>query len=226
MKVLTPAALTPHGGSLRLLYLVFRTSNPQPRDGPERRFPSRLNALDGSCDPGFAMNEQARRTMPPKRVRHPAGCSFASSCSPPRIAATQLPSATCATTSHRTDFHPPDKATSQTHSSSRTRGSRGPRGRPDWPELRAPRVSLPAEARRGPLDSRFRGNDKKLGRFLELAPMGIGGGLSAPWRLDSPKCRPAPYPLPAEREGESQRDPTPFLRRPVGGVVDANGVVS
>jgi hypothetical protein len=115
MKVLTPAALTPHGGSLRLLYLVFRTSNPQPRDGPERRFRSRLNVLDGSCDPGFAMNEQARRTMPPKRVRHPAGCSFASSCSPPRIAATQLPSATCATTSHRTDFHPPDKATSQTH---------------------------------------------------------------------------------------------------------------
>ena len=124
MKVLTPAALTPHGGSLRLLCLVFRTSNPQPRDGPERRFRSRLNALDGSCDPGFAMNEQARRTMPPKRVRHPAGCSFASSCSPPRIAATQLPSATCATTSHRTDFHPPDKATSQTHSFPRTRESR------------------------------------------------------------------------------------------------------
>jgi hypothetical protein len=123
MKVLTPAALTPHGGSLRLLCLVFRTSNPQPRYGPEHRFRSRLNALGGSCDPGFAMNEQARRTMPPKRVRHPAGCSFASSCSPPRIAATQLPSATCATTSHRTDFHPPDKATSQTHSSPRKRGS-------------------------------------------------------------------------------------------------------
>ena len=127
MKVLTPAALTPHGGSLRLLCLVFRTSNPQPRDGPERRFRSRLNALDGSCDPGFAMNEQARRTMPPKRVRHPAGCSFASSCSPPRIAATQLPSATCATTSHRTDFHPPDKATSQTHSFPRKRESSVPR---------------------------------------------------------------------------------------------------
>src|SRR5277367_1101476 len=122
MKALTPAALTPHGGSLRLLCVVFRTSNPQPRDGPERRFRSRLSALDGSCDPGFAMNEQARRTMPPKRVRYPAGCSFASSCSPPRIAATQLPSATCATTSHRTDFHPPDKATSQTHSPRQSRG--------------------------------------------------------------------------------------------------------
>jgi hypothetical protein len=144
MKVLTPAALTPHGGSLRLLYLVFRTSNPQPRDGPERRFRSRLNVLDGSCDPGFAMNEQARRTMPPKRVRHPAGCSFASSCSPPRIAATQLPSATCATTSHRTDFHPPDKATSQTHSFPRTRESRAP--------ARAAESGCP-------LSRRFRGHD-------------------------------------------------------------------
>ena len=132
MKVLTPAALTPHGGSLRLLCLAFRTSNPQPRGGPERRFRSRLNALGGSCDPGFAMNEQARRTIPPKRVRHPAGCSFASSCSPPRIAATQLPSATCATTSHRMDSHPPDKATSQTHSFPRTRESRRPRGPSSW----------------------------------------------------------------------------------------------
>ena len=131
MKVLTPAALTPHGGSLCLLCLAFRTSNPQPRDGLQRRFRSRLNALDGSCDPSFAMNEQARRTMPPKRVRYPAGCSFASSCSPPRIAATQLPSATCATTSHRMDSHPPDKATSQTHSSSRTRGSRTSRRNQD-----------------------------------------------------------------------------------------------
>src|SRR5271155_2946176 len=58
MKALTPAALTPYGGSLRLLCLVFRTSNPQPRYGPECRFRSRLNALGGSCDPGFAMNEQ------------------------------------------------------------------------------------------------------------------------------------------------------------------------
>jgi hypothetical protein len=28
-------------------------------------------------------DEQARRKTPPKRVRHPAGCSFASGCSPP-----------------------------------------------------------------------------------------------------------------------------------------------
>ena len=42
----------------------------------------------------FAMNEQARRHTPPNRVRYPADRQFASSCSPPRLAATQLPSAT------------------------------------------------------------------------------------------------------------------------------------
>ena len=45
-------------------------------------------------DPGFATNEQARPCTSPKRIRHPTGCPFASGCSPPRIAATQLPSAT------------------------------------------------------------------------------------------------------------------------------------
>src|SRR5262245_54875323 len=48
-----------------------------------------------SPDRGFTMNEQARHSIPPKRVRHPPGCPFASGCSPPRLAATQLPSATC-----------------------------------------------------------------------------------------------------------------------------------
>src|ERR1700677_1338180 len=123
MKVLTPAALTPHGGSLCLPCLAFRTSNPQPRDGLQRRFSSRLNALDGSCDPGFAMNEQARRTMPPKRDRHPTGWSFASSFSPPRLTATQLLSATCDTTAHRVDSHLPDKTVTRTYSSPRKRGS-------------------------------------------------------------------------------------------------------
>ena len=44
--------------------------------------------------PDLAMNEQARRVTPPNRVRHPAHRQFASSCSPPRFAATQLLSAT------------------------------------------------------------------------------------------------------------------------------------
>jgi len=40
------------------------------------------------------MNEQARRSSPPNRVRYPTDRQFALGCSPPRLAATQLPSAT------------------------------------------------------------------------------------------------------------------------------------
>jgi NitT/TauT family transport system substrate-binding protein len=40
------------------------------------------------------MESQARRSSPPNRVRHPTDQQFASGCSPPRLAATQLPSAT------------------------------------------------------------------------------------------------------------------------------------
>ena len=58
-----------------------------------------------SLTQGFATNEEARRAMTPNRDRHPAGCSFASSCSPPHLSVTQLPSATCDTTPHRMDFH-------------------------------------------------------------------------------------------------------------------------
>ncbi|MDO9011692.1 MAG: hypothetical protein Q7U78_07795, partial [Gallionella sp.] len=43
---------------------------------------------------GFTLNEQARRHTPPKRVRFTTDRQFASSCSPPRLATTQLPSAT------------------------------------------------------------------------------------------------------------------------------------
>ncbi|MBK9442618.1 MAG: IS66 family insertion sequence element accessory protein TnpB [Comamonadaceae bacterium] len=42
----------------------------------------------------FAMRLQARRHTPPNRVRYPADRQFASGCSPPRLAATQLPSTT------------------------------------------------------------------------------------------------------------------------------------
>jgi len=40
------------------------------------------------------MNEQARRSTPPNRVRSPTDQQFASGCSPPRLTATQLPLAT------------------------------------------------------------------------------------------------------------------------------------
>ena len=71
--------------------------------------------------PGFALNEQARHAVPPNRVRFATGCPFASSCSPPRIAATQLLSTSQAVTACGGDLHPADKASSRTHSFPRRR---------------------------------------------------------------------------------------------------------
>ena len=106
MRALTPAPLAQHGRSLRLPRFAFRTSRPQPHNAPERRFHSHLRASGRAIlDPGFATNEQARRHIMPKRVRHPAGCPFASGCFPPRLTATQLPSATYDVTSHGKDSH-------------------------------------------------------------------------------------------------------------------------
>src|ERR1019366_9179191 len=44
--------------------------------------------------PGFATLVQARRNTPPKQVHHPTDRQFASGYYPPRLATTQLPSAT------------------------------------------------------------------------------------------------------------------------------------
>jgi hypothetical protein len=52
----------------------------------------------------------------PKRVRHPTDCSFASGCSPPHLAVTQLPPATgVATPSPGADFHLTNVAPSRAH---------------------------------------------------------------------------------------------------------------
>src|SRR5580698_6006123 len=48
MKVLTPAALTSHGGSLRLLRFAFPPFSSQPRDPSDGRFTSRLSAISYS----------------------------------------------------------------------------------------------------------------------------------------------------------------------------------
>ena len=53
---------------------------------------------------------------PPNRVRHPTDRHFASGCSPPRLAATQLPSASESVASSDTDFHRADVAPSWAHS--------------------------------------------------------------------------------------------------------------
>src|SRR5919108_5104914 len=74
------------------------------------------------------MDEQARRRTSPNRVRHPAGCSFASGCSPPRLAADAV-----AFGYMRCDVHmtrTPTLLTNQHH------GRTHPRACPEDPTLR------------------------------------------------------------------------------------------
>ena len=94
----------------RHTFLSFRL---QPRGLPGHRLPPRQRDQRVS---DFAMNEQARRSSPPNRVRHPTDRHFASGCSPPRLTATQLPSATEFVASSDTDFHRADVAPSRAHS--------------------------------------------------------------------------------------------------------------
>ena len=94
----------------RHTFLSFRL---QPRGLPGHRLPPRQRAQRVS---DFAMNEQARRSSPPNRVRPPTDRQFASGCSPPRLTATQLPSATEFVASSDTDFHRADVAPSRAHS--------------------------------------------------------------------------------------------------------------
>ena len=77
--------------SPRLLRHTFLSFRLQPRGLPDHRLPPRQRVQRVS---DFAMNEQARRSSSPNRVRYPADRQFALGCSPPRLAATQLPSAT------------------------------------------------------------------------------------------------------------------------------------
>jgi len=79
------------GRSPRLSRANFPTFRLQPRGAPQHRFDRHFQRAEQF--PDFAMNEQARRHTPPNRVRYPADCQFASGCSPPHLATTQLPSA-------------------------------------------------------------------------------------------------------------------------------------
>ena len=76
-----------------------------------------LTHLRLAVDPGldFTLNPQARRYVRPNRVRYPTDCMFASGCFPPRLAATQLPSATGNGHLPEEDFHLSDCACSQAH---------------------------------------------------------------------------------------------------------------
>jgi hypothetical protein len=107
------AAHHPQRRSPRLPHHTFLSFRLQPRGLPDHRLPPRQRDQRVS---DFAMNEQARRSSPPNRVRSPTDQQFASGCSPPRFAATQLPSATEFVAYSGTDFHRADLAPSRAHS--------------------------------------------------------------------------------------------------------------
>jgi len=74
--------------------------------------------------PDFTFDEQARRSVWPNRVRPPTDCGFVSSCSPPRLAATQLLSTAGSGHLPREDLHLSDRACFQAHSPRQQPGSR------------------------------------------------------------------------------------------------------
>src|SRR5207245_187543 len=80
--------------------------------------------------PGFTTERQARRSVTPNQVRHPADCRFTSGCSPPRLAATQSPSITEPATGSGADLHRAVKASSRTHLPRRKPGPIVPRHEP------------------------------------------------------------------------------------------------
>ncbi len=122
MKALTPAPPA-HAKAGLSAYSALPSEHPAPNHvvRPDIAFPrvkpeGMLSHLSVSGCLGFAMDEQARRAAPPYRVRYPTGYPFASSCSPPRIAAAQSLSTSQAVTACGGDFHPADKASLRTHS--------------------------------------------------------------------------------------------------------------
>jgi len=135
---------------------------------------------------GFAMDEQARRAAPPNRVRYPAGYPFASSCSPPRIAAAQSLSTSQAVTACGGDFHPADKASSRTHPPRQSRAEPG--GFPSGLIVNATPI---AESHGGPimieklrdarylLDVVFTPKETKLAAFARQQGLAVGPG----WRM-------------------------------------------
>ncbi len=90
----------PYSGQVSLFYTahlsMHSVTNHPARPAIAFTLSTQRDGLPESTDVSgldFAMNELARRVARPKRVRHPTDCMFASGCSPPRLAATQLPSA-------------------------------------------------------------------------------------------------------------------------------------
>jgi len=87
-----PCRVIPQSRSPRLLRLTFLTFHPQPRDAPVHRF-TRHFSVYGEFQASPYPSRLAAN-IPPNQVRHPTDRQFASGCFPPRLTATQLPSAT------------------------------------------------------------------------------------------------------------------------------------
>src|SRR5277367_51156 len=134
MRVLTPARLAQRRTGLSA-YFALPSEHPTPNHVMD---PSVVLPVVSTHPSGLATQASPRMRRladPPRRngfVILQAVRSLPAALHLP-LRATQLPSASCVTTSHRMDFHPPDKATSQTHSCSRTRASRTPRASEGFP---------------------------------------------------------------------------------------------
>ena len=109
--------------------------------------------------PGFARHEQARHEITPKQVRYPTDCQFASRCSPPRLAATQLRSASELRPAPARTSTVPTKRPRGAHSCPRTRASMAANAGIHGGERRNWRSG--ARARAKTLDPRFRGDDRR-----------------------------------------------------------------
>jgi len=106
----------------RLPVLGLRPANPLPCRGLANLWQTTCFRPCSSLD--FAIDEKARRCVRPNRVRPPTDCKFVSGCSPPRLAATQLPLTIGSGHLPREDLHLSDRACSQAHSPRRKPGSR------------------------------------------------------------------------------------------------------
>jgi hypothetical protein len=85
------------------------------------------------------MNEQARRSSPPNRVRLPTDRQFASGCSPRRLGANAVTFGYGVVAYSDTDFHRADVAPSRAHDS-RFRGNDGRVGPLLVDAIRIPRL--------------------------------------------------------------------------------------
>jgi hypothetical protein len=92
MGVLTPDRRHLGGQTSPFTSHTFRPFRLQPRVVPCHRFEHQCNVADVFQASPYPSRLAA--PLPPNRVRHPADWSFVSSCSPPRLAATQLLSTT------------------------------------------------------------------------------------------------------------------------------------